>query len=121
MYQEHVPLARGQILRCSQVYDNLLVLDLRNEVTIYATNRFMVYALFPGCNISIHVMWDVSQLNTVFAAGKSIVSRTSQTNIGEMMLEYGGGGHENAGTCQIQNDDADRVLRELILKITTDG
>ena len=121
VYQEHVPLAREQILRCSQVYDNLLVLDLRNEVTIYATNRFMVYALFPGCNISIHVMWDVSQLNTVFAAGKSIVSRTSQTNIGEMMLEYGGGGHENAGTCQIQNDDADRVLRELILKITTDG
>lgn len=121
VYQEHAPLAREQILRCSRVYDNLVVLDLRNEETIYATNRFMIYALFPDCNISIHAIWGMRQLNTVFATGKSIVNRTSRTNIGEMMLEYGGGGHENAGTCQVPNEDAERVLRELILKITAEG
>jgi nanoRNase/pAp phosphatase (c-di-AMP/oligoRNAs hydrolase) len=37
------------------------------------------------------------------------------------MLSYGGGGHENAGTCQVENDDAERVLNELIEKITADG
>ncbi|SFN74046.1 nanoRNase/pAp phosphatase, hydrolyzes c-di-AMP and oligoRNAs [Formivibrio citricus] len=121
VYREHEPQAREQILRCSRVYDNLVVLDLRNEETIYATNRFMIYALFPDCNISIHAMWGMRQLNTVFATGKSIVNRTSHTNIGELMLEYGGGGHENAGTCQVPNEDAESILRELILKITAEG
>ena len=121
VYQEHAPLARAQIQRCSRVYDNLVVLDLRHEETIYATNRFLIYALFPDCNISIHVMWGLSQINTVFAIGKSIIDHSSNTNIGELMLHYGGGGHENAGTCQIANEKAEQVLRELILKITEDG
>ena len=37
------------------------------------------------------------------------------------MLKYGGGGHENAGTCQISNSRADEVLRQLIEQITKDG
>jgi hypothetical protein len=49
-----------------------------SEETIYATNRFMIYALFPETNISIHVMWGVQKQNTVFATGKSIVNRTFQ-------------------------------------------
>ncbi|WP_348944516.1 exopolyphosphatase [Chitinibacter sp. FCG-7] len=121
LYQEHAPLAKEQIKRCSRIYDNLVVLDLREEDTIYATNRFMIYAMYPQCNISIHVMWGVQQRNTVFATGKSIINRSSQTNIGALMLEYGGGGHENAGTCQVANDEVDTVLRELMLKITADG
>ena len=60
-------------------------------------------------------------MNTVFATGKSIINRTSKTNIGDLMLKYGGGGHESAGTCQIENDDAKRVLSELIEQITADG
>jgi len=77
--------------------------------------------LFPACNISIHEMWGVKKAKTVFAIGKSIVNRTSKTNIGELCLGYGGGGHANAGTCQIDNDHADAVLAELIAKINTDG
>ena len=88
---------------------------------IYAGNRFMIYALFPDCNISIHVLWGLNKLNTVFATGKSILNKTSKTNVGELMLSYNGGGHENAGTCQIENEDSVRVLGELIKKITTDG
>jgi nanoRNase/pAp phosphatase (c-di-AMP/oligoRNAs hydrolase) len=57
----------------------------------------------------------------VFATGKSIVNRTSRTNVGRLMLEYGGGGHEAAGTCQIENDDAPRVRDELVRRITHDG
>ncbi len=121
LYMEHAPLAKEQIQRCSRIFDNLVVLDLREEETIYATNRFMIYALYPQCNISIHVMWGLQKQNTVFATGKSIVNRSSQTSIGELMLQYGGGGHENAGTCQIANNKVDEALRELALKITSDG
>jgi nanoRNase/pAp phosphatase (c-di-AMP/oligoRNAs hydrolase) len=97
------------------------VLDLRNEETIWATNRFMIYALYPETNISIHAMWGVQKQNTVFATGKSILNRTSKTNVGELMLQYGGGGHENAGTCQIANDEAAVVLQKLVARINADG
>jgi len=121
LYFDHDEKFRDQIKRCSTVHGNLVVLDLRDEETIYAGNRFMIYALYPDCNISIHVLWGLNKLNTVLATGKSIVSRTSKTNVGELMLKYGGGGHENAGTCQVENDDVERVLGELISKITSDG
>jgi nanoRNase/pAp phosphatase (c-di-AMP/oligoRNAs hydrolase) len=67
------------------------------------------------------VLWGLKQQNTVFATGKSIIDRGSRTNVGELMLEYGGGGHEAAGTCQVENADAERVLGELIGRITSDG
>jgi nanoRNase/pAp phosphatase (c-di-AMP/oligoRNAs hydrolase) len=121
LYLEHSAKAKEQIQRCAKVYGNLVVLDLRNEETIYATNRFTIYALFPETNISIHVMWGLKQQNTVFATGKSILNRSSKTNIGELMLKYGGGGHENAGTCQIDNDRAGAVLAELVAAINADG
>jgi nanoRNase/pAp phosphatase (c-di-AMP/oligoRNAs hydrolase) len=95
--------------------------DLRNEETIYAGNRFMIYALHPESNISIHALWGVQKQNTVFAVGKSIINRHSKTNIGQLMLKYGGGGHENAGTCQVANDAAEATLKTLIEVINKDG
>ena len=121
LYFEHAAKAKEQIQRCSTVYKNLVVLDLRHEEIIYATNRFMIYALFPQVNISIHVMWGVQRQNTVLATGKSILDRSSTTNIGELMLKYGGGGHHAAGTCQVANDQAEIKLKEIIAVINTDG
>lgn len=121
LYQQHLGKARQQILDCATVHKNLVVLDLREQETIYAANRFLIYALFPETNISIHVMWGVQKQNTVFATGKSILDRSSKTNIGELMLKYGGGGHHAAGTCQVDNDKADAVLKELIAQINADG
>ena len=121
MYLEHAVLAEEQIQRCATVHKNLVVLDLRGEETIFATNRFLIYALFPQTNISIHVMWGVQKQNTVFATGKSILDRGSKTNIGELMLTYGGGGHHAAGTCQVANEQADATLKELIVQINADG
>ena len=102
------------------MHGNLVVLDLRNEEIIHPTNRFMIYALFPQCNISMHVLWGLKQQNTVFATGKSILDRSSRTNIGELMLSYGGGGHDAAGTCQVSNTRAPKVLGELIERINAD-
>ncbi len=121
LFREHEAKAKDQIKRCSTVHDNLVILDLRDEDTIYAVNRFMIYALFPETNISIHVMWGLKQQNTVFAIGKSILNRSSNTNIGELCLGYGGGGHLNAGTCQLDNDKAKESLATIVQKITSDG
>ncbi len=121
LYLEQADKAREQIERCSTLRGNLVVLDLRDEETIWATNRFMIYALFSTANISIHVLWGVQKSNTVFATGKSILDRGSRTNVGELMLRYGGGGHHAAGTCQVGNEDASRVLAELVSRINADG
>ena len=121
LYFEQSEKFKEQIRRCATVHKNLVVLDLRREETIWAGNRFVIYALYPQCNISIHVLWGVKQQNTVFATGKSIFDRGSRTNVGELMLGYGGGGHQAAGTCQVGNDEADAVLLELIAKINADG
>ncbi|CUB02286.1 hypothetical protein [Marinomonas fungiae] len=121
LYMEHDAKAKEQIQRCASVHGNLVVLDLLNEETIYTTNRFVIYALYPDCNISIHRMWGLKQQNTVFAIGKSILNRTSNTNIGELCLQYGGGGHMNAGTCQIANDQAEQALKNIIAIINKDG
>lgn len=121
VYFEQAERAKAQIQRCTTVHGNLVVLDLRNEDPIWATNRFMIYALFPQTNISIHVIWGVKKQNTVLATGKSILDRGSKTNVGELMLEYGGGGHVAAGTCQIANDVAEATLRKLITRINADG
>ncbi len=121
LYNDHNAKAREQILQCAIQIDNLVVLDLRPEEIIWATNRFMIYALFPTANISIHVMWGLQKQNTVFATGKSILDRSSKTHVGNLMLEFGGGGHAAAGTCQIANEKADAMLQMLVQRITADG
>jgi nanoRNase/pAp phosphatase (c-di-AMP/oligoRNAs hydrolase) len=121
LYRDHASAAEEQLRACSTVHENLVVLDLREDEVIHPTNRFMIYALYPQCNISIHVLWGLKQQNTVFAMGKSIVDRSSRTDIGALMLGYGGGGHEAAGTCQVANGDAERVLGELIERVNADG
>ncbi|QDV67058.1 hypothetical protein Poly24_07490 [Rosistilla carotiformis] len=121
IYRAHESQAKKQIRRCSTVYGNLVVLDLRDEKTIYATNRFTIYSLFPECNISMHVLWGKMQQNTVFTIGKSIFDRSCSTDVGELCLKYNGGGHTAAGTCQVAHDDAARVLEELICQINEDA
>ncbi|MFB9136654.1 exopolyphosphatase [Vibrio sp. AK197] len=121
LYREHENQFKEQLLRCSTVYQNLVFLDLTQEETIYAGNRFMIYALFPQCNISIHKLWGFQRQNIVFAVGKSIFDRSSRTNIGELMLRYGGGGHKAAGTCQVPLEGASKVEKELITAINAVG
>jgi nanoRNase/pAp phosphatase (c-di-AMP/oligoRNAs hydrolase) len=121
LYMSYKDKFTDQLERCSTIYNNLIILDLREEEIIFPGNRFMIYALNPETNISIHVLWGFKQQNTVFATGASIVNRTSKTNIGQLMLKYNGGGHKAAGTCQIDNDKAEDILKELIEAITNDG
>jgi nanoRNase/pAp phosphatase (c-di-AMP/oligoRNAs hydrolase) len=121
LFRSHEVKAIEQIKRCGTVHENLVVLDLRQEPTIFAANRFIVYSLFPECNISMHVMWGKQKLNTVFTIGKSIFDRSCTTDVGELCLQYHGGGHAAAGTCQVPHEDANRVRQELIDRINSDA
>lgn len=117
LYFKYTDEFKAQITDNATVYDNVLVVDLKNEETIYPGNRFVKYALYPETNISIQVIWGLKKQNTVFTVGKSIFNRSSEVNIGEIMLSYGGGGHFNAGTCQVANEDAERLLLEIVDKL----
>ena len=111
-------LFRAQIQRVAQVHGKLVVLDLRDEPVIYAGNRFVVYAMFPQCDISMHVMWGREKQNTVYTVGKSIFDRGSPVAVGELMLAHGGGGHHAAGTCQGANASAETLKQALIERIS---
>ena len=118
LYRAHHAQFTEQLRRCTTVHGKLALLDLRDEEVIYAGNRFMIYAMFPQCDISAHVLWGFKKQNTVFAVGKSILDRRSSVNVGAVCLAYGGGGHEAAGTCQVPNEDAGRVREELIVALS---
>jgi nanoRNase/pAp phosphatase (c-di-AMP/oligoRNAs hydrolase) len=117
LYREHDDLARGQLKRCSRIDGEILITDFRQEETIYTGNRFTRYALYPETNISIQIMWGRNKKNTVIALGKSIFNKTARVNIGAVTLDFNGGGHENAGTCQVDNDKTDKVVEELLRRL----
>ena len=114
LYHQQAGPFRAQLQRRTSVRGGVAVIDLRGEAVIHAGNRFMVYALHPECSVSVHVLLGKQQQNTVVAVGKSILNRTSTADIGTLMLSYGGGGHANAGTCQVGHDDADRIVEEIV-------
>lgn len=114
MYFEQQELFKAQIERVHRMEGDVIILNLKGEETIYTGNRFLVYAMYPEAKISVHVMWGLKRQNTAVTIGKSIVNRSSQVDIGEICLKYGGGGHKNAGTCQLDNDKADALLPKIL-------
>lgn len=117
LYFEQAELFKNQLANIAKVYDKVIVLDLRDLDVIYAGNRFMVYAMYPEIEISVHVAWGFKKQNTAVMIGKSIINKASKVDIGELCLEYGGGGHANAGTCQLDNDKVDAELPTIIKKL----
>ena len=114
LYFAQTELFKAQLQRIARLYDKVVVLDLREEEIIHAGNRFMIYALYPEAQISVHVAWGFKKQNTAVMIGKSIVNKASDVDIGELCLTYGGGGHKNAGTCQLDNDKVDAILPDII-------
>ena len=110
LYFQETEAFKEQLKRIAHVDGKVIVLDLRKEEVIHAGNRFMIYALYPDCQISVHVAWGFQKQNTAVMIGKSIFNKASQVDIGELCLKYGGGGHRNAGTCQLDNDKVDAEL-----------
>lgn len=114
LYFEQQEKFKEQLKRITKIEGKVAVIDLRNEETIYTGNRFMVYAMHPEVEMSVHVAWGFQKQNTAVMIGKSIINKNSKVNIGELCLSYGGGGHANAGTCQLENDKVDAELQNII-------
>ncbi|MGL1862438.1 MAG: exopolyphosphatase [Pseudodesulfovibrio sp.] len=105
----------------STAQGNALVIDLRDQDPIYCGNRFMIYTLFPDCNVSIRVIWGFKKQNVVFTVGHSILNRTSNTDVGKLMLSFGGGGHKAVGTCQVTESEVSETLKKVLDSINADG
>ncbi len=114
LYFEQADMFKEQLRRIVKIHGKVAVLDLRNEEVIHAGNRFMIYAMYPETQISVHVAWGFRKQNTAVMIGKSIINKASTVDIGELCLKYGGGGHHNAGTCQLENDVVDAELPAII-------
>jgi len=118
VYFEYEDKYKQQLQTAATIHNNIVVLDFRHQEIQYPVkypgNRFIVYALFPQCNISILLRTDPENNKTIFSVGKSIINRSSNVNIGEIMLSYGGGGHRAAGACHMDNKDADEAFKELL-------
>jgi nanoRNase/pAp phosphatase (c-di-AMP/oligoRNAs hydrolase) len=121
LYFEQDALFRDMVAKHSVVHKNAVVTDLRNADPIYTGNRFLIYSLYPEQNISLWIVDGRNKQNCPIAVGHSILNRSSKTDVGTLMLKYGGGGHLRVGTCQVDYDDADRVIEELLAKINADG
>ncbi|MGN0018962.1 MAG: exopolyphosphatase [Candidatus Gastranaerophilaceae bacterium] len=113
-YKNEQILFKDQLKKCSTVYDNVVLVNYKDEETIHVGNRFLIYTMYPSCDVSIHKIMGNNKDKTVFAVGKSIINRNSQANISEIMSMHGGGGHRNAGTCQVLHKDADKTLKAIL-------
>jgi len=109
---------RKQLVSTVNIYSNIAVFDFRQCKTIYPGNRFVIYALYPQCNISIQIKQETDNPVTTFSVGKSIINKSSDANIGELMYSYGGGGHRAAGACHVPNEEAGRVFEEILERLT---
>ena len=120
-YREQNQLFRDMITKVTRTDGNVIISDLRGVEEIYTGNRFMIYSMYPEQNISIWAVDGRGRTNCPIAVGHSILNRTSKTNVGALMLKYGGGGHDKVGTCQVPYEDADRVIAELVEQMKKDG
>lgn len=117
LYFEQEKLFKEQLQRIAKVDGDCVILDFRDEDVIHAGNRFMIYALYPEAKYSVHVVWGFKKQNTAVMIGKSIINKSGVVDIGQLCLAYGGGGHHNAGTCQLSNDEVDVLLPSIIMAI----
>jgi nanoRNase/pAp phosphatase (c-di-AMP/oligoRNAs hydrolase) len=121
LYFEQNEKFREMLTAYTTVHGNVILTDLRGVEHIYSGNRFLIYSLYPEQNISLWVVDGRGKQNCPIHVGHSILNRTSKTDVGSLVLKYGGGGHAQVGTCQVPYADADRVIAEFIEKLNSDG
>ena len=113
-YFEQEKLFREMLEKHIKLEGNVILADLRGVDVIYAGNRFLMYTMFPEQNISVWIVDGKNKQNCAITVGYSVINRTSTVNVGSMLLKYGGGGHDQVGTCQVPYEDADKVIANII-------
>jgi nanoRNase/pAp phosphatase (c-di-AMP/oligoRNAs hydrolase) len=82
-------------------------------------NRHVIYALYPDQNINIRIFRGKDSKVSVFSVGHNILNRTSDVDVGSLLLKYGGGGHKTVGTLQVPNEQVPKILTELLNHINS--
>jgi len=113
-YTEQNEAFKAMIRKHGSTEGNAIIVDLRGVETINAGNRFLIYTMFPEQNISVWIVDGRNKENVAITVGYSIINRSATINVGSLLLNYGGGGHNQVGTCQVEYAQADRVMREII-------
>ncbi len=109
---------KGILLARAKLDGNVILLDLRGIKDIPEGNRFLLYTLFPTANISVKVAEDSQRPNTTaISVGYNIFNPTSNVNVGELLKNYGGGGHKVVGSSRVPDDKAEQALREIMAAV----
>lgn len=98
---------------------NLIISDLRGVDPIYSGNRFLIYSMYPEQNISAWIVSGRAGIGCSAAVGYSILNKTSNVDVGSLMLKYGGGGHKKVGTCQFNDENMDTGLPKMLEELTS--
>jgi nanoRNase/pAp phosphatase (c-di-AMP/oligoRNAs hydrolase) len=114
LYRQQTRLFVDMVKKHSRVDENVLITDVRGVDTIYTSNRFTVYSVFPEPNVSLWIADGKAKINVMISCGYSVLNRTCTADIGALMLKYGGGGHKQVGTCQVGFESADEIINDII-------
>ncbi len=120
LYWEQTELFRKMLLEKSRVEGNVVVTDLRGVDVIYSGNRFLIYSLFPDQNVSVWVVDGRGGLNTSIGVGYSVLNKSCKSDVGALCFHYGGGGHRQVGTCQVDCAEASGVIGEIVSLLVMD-
>jgi hypothetical protein len=95
----------------------VIITDFRGVRGAPVGNRFLVFTLHPQGTVEarIHMGKEGKTINV--AIGKSIFNRACRLNVGLLCREYGGGGHDGAGTCQLKPEEADARIAEIVRRL----
>jgi oligoribonuclease NrnB/cAMP/cGMP phosphodiesterase (DHH superfamily) len=118
-FKEQDFLFRQAVQDCSRIEKNVLITDLRKYTDLPNGNRYYVYAFQAATNLSMRITNDRERPGYVsIGVGYNIFNRTANINVGELMKKYGGGGHKTVGSTKVKAEDADRVVKEMLVYLT---
>ena len=110
---------RRLLLERTSYKGNVIYCDLRGVNEIPDGNRFLVFTLFPKGNIQVKVANDSQRPNTTsISVGYNIFNPTSNVNVGELLQNYGGGGHKVVGSSRVPNEKAEQAIDEILAAVT---
>jgi len=110
---------RAILLARAELRKNVIYVDLRGVKEIPDGNRFLIFTLFPQGNIQVKVAHDSQRENTTaISVGYNIFNPTSSVNVGELLKNYGGGGHKVVGSSRVPNESAESAIAEILAAVT---
>lgn len=114
IYKENNETFLEELKAHSKAYGNVIITDFRPMERPPIGNRFLIYTLYPECNVSVRLQWGPQKKYVAATIGHSIFNRTCTVNIGHLCSDYGGGGHKGAGACILDPNMADVHVDEIV-------